>query len=298
MYRLLLKKVLPNAIAGGDSFEEVHDAPYQFKNFDRPAGNVRVRLDSTAVRVEHEGDVASAKHVNVYYQKDGKVYRVRARGVVSAIGGWVNKHIVQGLPKEYSDAYDQLVYGSNMIVNVALKNWKPMAKLGISACHFFSQNGLGGFCNIKRPMVFGANRAPLDPARPAVLTFYVGFPKKGMPIKQQAAVTRWELLAKSYADIETTVRDQLTRMFGPLGFNPDEDITGIVVNRWGHSYVSPTPGFYFGLDGKQAPQEVVTRPFGRITFGHSEHGGVQEWFGAVEHGERAAKQLLGLIEVG
>ena len=295
IYRLMLKKVLPNAISGGTRFEEIHDSAYQFENFDNPDSPARIRLNSTAVRVEHDGDTTNAKSVTVHYQRNGKVYRVKAKGVVSAIGGWVNKHIVQDLPGEYEDAFGQLVHGSNMIVNVALRNWRPMAKLGVSACHFFTNNGLGGFCNIRRPMVFGDNQSPLDPEKPVVLTFYVGFPKPGLRAKEQAAAIRWELMSKSYADIEASVRQQLTTMFGSLGFDDEKDIAGIIVNRWGHSYVAAIPGLFHGNDGKPALQKVITRPFGRIAFGHSEHKGIQEWFGAVEHGERAARQVLEII---
>ena len=295
IYRLMLKKVLPDAITGGTSFDEIHDSAYRFENFDKPGNPARIRLNSTAVRVEHDSDPASAKHVTVYYQKNGKVYRVRARGVVSAIGGWVNKHIIQDLPREYEDAFGQLVHGSNMIVNVALRNWKPIAKLGVSACHFFTDNGLGGFCNIRRPVVFGDNQPPLDPEKPVVLTFYAGFTKPGLPAREQAAAIRWELMSKSYGDIEASVRRQLTTMFGPLGFDDEKDIAGIIVNRWGHSYVAATPGFFHGNNGKPALHQVITRPFGRIAFGHSEHKGIQEWFGAVEHGERAARQVLEII---
>ena len=295
IYRLMLKQVLPNAISGGTRFEEIHDSAYRFDNFDNPGNPVRIRLNATAVRVEHDGDPARAKSVTVYYQKDDKVYRVRAQGAVSAIGGWVNKHIIQDLPGEYEDAFGQLVYGSNMIVNVALRNWKPMAKLGVSACHFFTDNGLGGFCNIRRPLVIGDNQAPLNPEKPVVLTFYAGFTKPGLPAKEQAAAIRWELMSKSYADIEAAVRRQLTTMFGPLGFDDEKDIAGIIVNRWGHSYVAAVPGLFHGNDGKPALQQVITRPFGRIAFGHSEHKGIQEWFGAVEHGERAALQVMEII---
>ncbi|NKB39041.1 MAG: NAD(P)-binding protein [Gammaproteobacteria bacterium] len=292
IYRLLLKKVLPQAIAGNSSFENIHDSPYQFEKFDNAQSPMRIRLGSTAVRVAHDGEPGEAKSVSIYYQKNGKVYRVKATAVVSAIGGWVNKHIIQDLPAEYSKDFGKLIYGSNMIINVALRNWRPMAKLGISACHFFNDTGIGGYCNIKRPMVFGDNPPPLNPDKPIVLTFYVGFPKPGLPAKEQAAAIRWELLSKSYADIETAVRKQLANMFGPLGFDDEKDIAGIIVNRWGHSYVAPVPGMFHGNDGKLALQQIIDQPFGRIAFGHSEHNGLQEWFGAVEHGERAARQIM------
>jgi spermidine dehydrogenase len=296
VYRLMLKSVMPEVIAGGNSFAEIHDGAYRFERFDKTENRVRIRLNATALRIEHEGDPADSQGVIVTYAQDDKIYRVRARGLVSSIGGWVNKHIVKDLPREYEEAFGQLVHGSNMIINVALRNWKPMANLGISACHFFSNRGLGGYCNIKRPMIFGDNRSPLDPGKPVVLTFYAGFPKPGLPAKEQAAAIRWELLSKSYAEIETAVREQLTEMFGSLGFDADRDIAGITLNRWGHSYIVSTPGFFYGTDGKPAPQEIISRRFGRIAFGHSENNGIQEWFGAVEHGERAARQVLEVLQ--
>lgn len=292
VYRLMLKSILPEVIAGGKSFDEIHDGKYRLEQFDRPSNRVKIRLNATAVQIEHDGDPERANSVFVTYQHDGKTYRVRGASVVSAVGGWVNKHIIKDLPDNYVQAFGELIHGSNMIINVALRNWKPMAKLGISACHFFSDRGLGGYCNIKRPMIFGDNQSPLDPGKPAVLTFYAGFPKPGLPAQQQAAAIRWELLSRSYADIETAVREQLTDMFGPLGFDAGRDIAGVTLNRWGHSYIASTPGFFYGKDGREAPQRVITRRFGRIAFGHSENNGIQEWFGAVEQGERAARQVL------
>ena len=29
-------------------------------------------------------------------------------------------------------------------------------------------------------------------------------------------------------------------------FDAEEDIAGIILNRWGHAYISPQPGFHFG----------------------------------------------------
>ena len=292
IYRLMLKSVKPSAIAGGASFEEIHNGAYVFSEFDHPDTPVRLRVGATALQIAHLGDPETAEFVSVVYEKEGRIYRVRARSVVSSVGGWVNKHLVQGLPQEYSSAYNSLIHGSNMIINVALRNWRPMGHLGVSACHFFSNRGVGSFCNIKRPMITGDNSPPLNPNKPAVLTFYAGFPKSGLSAKDQAAAVRWELLSKSYAEIESSVVAQLEEMFGSFGFDADRDIAGITVNRWGHSYIVSAPGFFFGSNGRPAPQTILTEPFGRISFGHSENNGIQEWFGAVEHGERAARQAM------
>jgi hypothetical protein len=57
----------------------------------------------------------------------------------------------------------------------------------------------------------------------------------------------------------------------------------------------PAPSFYHGRPGLPAPHEVLTRRHGRMAFGHSEITGIQEWFGAVEHGERAMRQVMDII---
>jgi spermidine dehydrogenase len=182
-----------------------------------------------------------------------------------------------------------------MIVNIALTNWRFMAKLGIASAHFFMDNGLGQCANIRQPMAFGNHHPPLDPDKPIVLTSYIGFSTRGLTTREQAAKARWELLAKSYRDYELEIRRHLTEMFRSAGFDAARDIAGIVLNRWGHSYVVPEPGFYHGLPGHAAPHQVLTRRYGRMAFGHSEINGIQEWFGGVENGERAMRQVLEVI---
>ena len=52
------------------------------------------------------------------------------------------------------------------------------------------------------------------------------------------------------------MREQLTEMFSASGFDARRDIAGIVLNRWGHAYCSPQPGFFFGRDGQDNRQAV------------------------------------------
>ena len=295
IFRLLLKSVLPEAIDGGDSFEEVHDAPFLFRNFDRAENRVRIRLNSTAVHVKHDREPASSNSVFITYHRSGKLYRVKARGVVSAAGAGVNKNIISDLPDEHRWAFNKFIHGSNLIVNVALTNWRFLARLGISGCHYFSDNHLGSFCNIRHPMIFGKHQEPFDPDKPIVLTFYIGFTKPGLPAQEQAARVRWDLLSKSYSQIEFTLRNQMMEMFASTGFDHNRDIVGIILNRWGHSFSVETPGFVYGVNGDPSPLDIVKKQFGRIAFGHAEHNGLQEWFGGVENGERAVRQVMEVL---
>ena len=178
-------------------------------------------------------------------------------------------------------------------MNVAVRNWQFMERLGISAAQWFS--GFGWYTNLRRQMVIDGKADPLDPAKPTVLTFYVPYLNPGMPLKEQTVLGRNQLFAGSYRSIEIQVRRQMQKLFGIAGFDAKRDIAAIVLNRWGHAYIAPQPGFYFGKNGAPAPREVVRQGYGRIAIGHSELTGQQLWSRGLEEGERAARQALGLI---
>jgi spermidine dehydrogenase len=84
----------------------------------------------------------------------------------------------------------------------------------------------------------------------------------------------------------------MVRLFGWGGFDPRADIADIILNRWGHAYVCPAPGFYFGRNGKPAAPDVLRQPIGRVTFANAELHGHQNWRDATAEGKRAVEQLL------
>ncbi|MBV8082292.1 MAG: NAD(P)/FAD-dependent oxidoreductase, partial [Candidatus Eremiobacteraeota bacterium] len=294
--RYFFKALIPDAIAGGTSFADIVGGPYDFAAFDRPGTNVRARVSATAVSVRHQGPPEAASHVNVVYFRDGSLERITAKAVVMAGGGWVNRHVVRDLPPSFVDAYAQFHHAPILVVNVGLRNWRAMARLGVSALRWFE--GIGFFANIRQPMQYEGYQTPLDPEKPAMLTLYMGFPQAGVPLETQASAGRQMLFATSYAAFESQVREQLQKLLGASGFDQQRDIGAIVLNRWGHAYIAPQPGFYFGTNGKPAPAGVIRQGYGRIAFGHSELTGRQNWPHAVAEGKRAATQTLATIASG
>ena len=111
----------------------------------------------------------------------------------------------------------------------------------------------------------------------------------------QGVIGRAELLSKSYSQYENEIIEQMTNMFSAHGFDAEQDVAGIVLNRWGHAYISPQPGFHFGKDGEPAPREVVKQGFGRVQFGHSELSGYMSHTRALNEGARAARAAIKLI---
>jgi len=288
--RHIVKYLIPDSIEGGSAFEEMLFNPIDFSALDRPENALNIRLNSTAIDVSHEGAAESADYVNVTYHEGGKVKRVKTKAVVMSIGGWVARNIVSDMPAPIKEAYSQFYHSPVLVVNVALRNWRFLDKLGISAARWFE--GFGGFFAIRRPMDTGDLTQPFDPEKPTVMTFYVPFNNPGFPPEVQGAIGRAELLSKSYADYEKEIIEQMTSMFSDYGFDAEKDIAGIVLNRWGHAYISPQPGFHFGKDGKEAPKEVVKKGFGRIQFGHSELTGYMSHVRALGDGARAAGEAL------
>ena len=291
--RHFVKAMIPDAISGGNDLRDVLWGNVNWQALDRPGQQVRIRLEATAVHIEHNGKPDKSDVVNVVYQRGGKLYRVKARSVVMASGGWVNKHILRDLPKLQREAYQQFYHAPILTVNVAVRNWQFMERLGISAAQWF--NGFGWYTNLRRQMVIDGKADPLDPGKPTVLTFYVPYLNSGMPLQAQTIVGRNQLFAGSYRDIEIQVRKQMQKLFGMAGFNAKRDIAAIILNRWGHAYIAPQPGFYFGKNGAPAPRDVIREGYGRIAFGHSELSGQQLWSRGVGEGERAAHQALSLI---
>ena len=286
IFRHIIKYLIPKAIKGRKKFESILYNDIDFKALDRPENPISMRLNSTAIDIQHEGDAKESDHVNVTYYQDGKVKRIKARSVVMGIGGWVAQKIISDLPKPILKAYDQFYHGPILTVNVAVRNWRFLDKLGISSGRIFE--GFGNFFSIRRPMITGKHTQPYDPDKPIAITFYVPFHKPGYSIKEQGQLGRLELLNKSYAEYEKIIVQQMTAMFAPAGFEAERDLAGIILNRWGHAYISPQPGFHFGSNGKEAPREIVRKGFGRIQFGHSELTGYMSHTRALSEGSRAA----------
>ena len=112
-------------------------------------------------------------------------------------------------------------------------------------------------------------------------------------MEEQQNRGRAEILSTSFRDYERKIRDQMTDMFSGSGFDAKRDIAGIILNRWGHAYVSPQPGFFFGKDGKSAPREILrSAPFGRIAFANTDLAGAMDHKTAILEAHRAVGQLL------
>jgi spermidine dehydrogenase len=291
MIRLLVKTMIPRSFEGPRTMEAVWKNPVNFATLDQSNQQVRIRLDSTVVRVEHIGEFSKSDFVSVVYVNNGRLYRVKAKTVVMAGGGWITKHIVRDLDETRRSSYEQFNYSPYMVANVAVRNWRFLYNLGISSASWF--DGFGRYVNVRKSATFGVDTPVAGPDLPTVLTLFIDFAKPGLPARTQGQLGRAELLSTPFSDYERRIREQLTEMFGSSGFDAKRDVAGIVLNRFGHAFINPQPGFFFGLDGKPAPREALRGgPFGRIAFSHCDLAGAMDHRNAFLESKRAVSQLL------
>jgi spermidine dehydrogenase len=289
--RLIVKTLIPESIVGGHSLEDVCRQNIRFDALDRPGASTRIRLDSTAVWVKHEGDPAKSEFVTIAYTRGGKTYRVKARSAVMAGGSWTTKHIVRDLPEDRKDAYSQFYRSPCMMANVAVRNWRFLYKIGIAGAQWFE--GLGNYTQVRKMATCGVDSPTISPESPVVLTLKVLYSYPGHSTEEQGHMGRGEMISVPFREYERQIRQQFTGMFARSGFDAARDIAGIILNRWGHAYVSPAPGFYFGKDGKPAPGEVLrAAPFGRVAFANTDLSGMPDHRSSIIEADRAVGQLL------
>jgi spermidine dehydrogenase len=289
--RLMAKALIPNCIDGPATVEGVSRNPVKLAALDMPGSAARMRLSATVISVRHDGDPAKADSLSVAYAKDGKVFRVKARSAVVAGGSWTAKHIITDLPEAQRQAYAQFYRSPCMMANVAVRNWRFLQKMGITGCRWFE--GVGNYMDVRRLATVGIDDATINPDSPIVLTVKVLYAYPGLSTEEQGRRGRAEMLGISFREYEQRIREQFDAMFAHAGFDARRDIVAIILNRWGHAYLNPQPGFFFGSSGKPAPREVLRcAPFGRIAFANTDLAGAMDHRYSILEAHRAVGQLV------
>jgi spermidine dehydrogenase len=114
-------------------------------------------------------------------------------------------------------------------------------------------------------------------------------PNRGLRTADARRAARQLLYDTSFEDFEFHVRDELTRMLGPGGFDADRDIAAITVNRWGHGYSYSGDGLA-PSDGR--PWEIARARCGRVAFANADAAWMPLASAAIEQAHRAVLELV------
>ena len=293
--RLLVRQMIP-AVAPGKTMDDVVTARFDYSKLDRADSPVRLRLESTVVGVEHNGDPKSAKQVLVTYVRGGRAYRVQARSCVLACDNAMIPYLCPELPAPQREALAFQVKTPMLYTTVALRNWQAWKKLRIGAAVAPGSYHITAMLDF--PVSLGGYSFAKGPDDP-IAVHMERFPHRsneGLTLREQCRIGRREMLAASFETIERSIRSQLAGMLGGGGFDPARDIEGITVNRWphGYSYTWYNPLFdpvYDDNDDERYPHIRARKRFGRIAIANADAGANAMFETAVEQGHRAVTEL-------
>jgi spermidine dehydrogenase len=289
--RLLVRALIPAAIPGR-SMDDVVTARADYSKLDVDGSQVRIRLNTTAMHVQHAGTGEAAKTVNIVYMRGNKLQFVQARNCILSCYNVMIPYICPELPQKQREALAYLVKTPLVYTHVALRNWSSFAKLGIH--QIVAPGGYHTYTALDFPVSLGEYVFPSKPEEPMVL-FMLRTPcKPGLPMRDQFRAGRFELMVTPFSKFERNIRDQLGRMLGGAGFDPARDIEGITVNRWAHGYAY-TPNPLFDPDWKEEeekPWVIGREPFGRIAIANSDAGANAYTDVAIDQAWRAVGEIL------
>ncbi len=288
--RMLVRKLMPSAIPGS-SATDIVTARADYSKLDRNSSPVRIRLNSTAVRVKHMGDPATAEQVEVTYATGGKVYTVRGARCVLACWHVVIPYICDELPDKQKDALASAAKVPLLYTNVAIRNWKSFQKLGASSV--YAPGGYHSRFNLDLPVSIGEYECSQKPGEPIVVHMMKTPCRPGRPAREQHRLGRMELFTTTFETMERNIRDQMERTLGPGGFDPARDIDAITVNRWPHGYAYEYNSLWdkFWLEGGETPCEVARKPYGRIAIANADAGAYAYTDCAIDQAYRAIMEV-------
>ena len=288
--RLLVRKLIPAAIPGKSS-SDVILAKANYAALDAASSPVRIRLNSTAVRVKHLGDAASAREVEVTYARGGRVYTAKAKNSILACWHVVIPYICEELPDKQKEALASAQKVPLLYTNVVLRNWTSCQKLGVSSVYAPGMYHTG--MNLDLPMSIGGYECARKPDEPIVVHMMKAACRPGRPAREQHRIGRIELYTTTFETMERKIRDQLARTLGPGGFDPARDIAAITVNRWPHGYAYEYNSLFdsFWLEGGETPCEVARKPHGRIAIANSDAGAYAYTDEAINQAWRAVGEI-------
>jgi spermidine dehydrogenase len=287
--RLLVRSLIPDALPGS-SMEDVVTAKVDYSKLDREQNKVRIRLNSTAINV---GNTSNGM-VETKYVSNGKAAFVRSKGAVLACWNSVIPYICDEVPQAQKEALAYGVKAPLVYTGVLVSNWNSFVDAGIS--RVTAPGGYHPSIGLQPMLEMGDYQTARDPDDPIVVRMSCYFSAPGLTRREQHRVGRTELLSTSFDTFEHHIRDQLTRVLGPTGFDDERDILGITVNRWPHGYTysyNPLfdPAEWAFTTTSERPAVIGRQPIGRITIANADAAASPHTDAAIGEAYRAVAEL-------
>jgi spermidine dehydrogenase len=288
--RLLVRALIPG-IAPGDTMEDVVLAKFDYSKLDDDSSPTRIRLNSTAVNVRNIGNSAHSTGVEVTYVRGGKPYVAQANHCVLACWNMVIPYMCPEMPEAQKEGLAYNVKVPLVYVNVQLRNRTAFENLKIHGAR--CPGSYFGSVELDFPVSIGGYQFPQNTDEPCLVHLQHVPVGPGHTAREQQRTGRAILLTTTFATFELNIRDQMTRILAPGGFDARRDIQAITVNRWPHGYSYEYNSLFDPVwPPGQAPNEIGRRPFGRIHIANSDAGVFAYTNEAIDQGYRAVYEIV------
>jgi spermidine dehydrogenase len=286
--RMLVKKMIPK-VGEGDNAEEIVLSRFNYNELDKSDNDVRIRLNSTVIQVNHRGAASSSDDVLVTYINDNKSYEVTGKSVVMACYNRMIPYIIPDLPEEQSQALKRSEKKPIQYSTVGLKNWRGVKEIGMGMA--MSPGNMHQVVMMDFPVSMGGyafTKSPDDPCILQMIACPFGSTEGAPPIEQFREV-RHKMLNLQFNHYEEEIRAHLSGMFPRDVFEFDRDVESITINRWAHGYVYGGSRL-FDSDLREMAK-IGRKPFGRTTIANIDSAPSAYAHVAIEQAWRAVQEL-------
>ena len=288
--RLLVQKLIPGVAPDMTGPEDVAAAHFEYGALDRENQATRMRLNSTAVGVrEVEGS-----RVEIDYVQQGNPLRITADHCVLACYNGLIPHLCPEMSESQKEGLSYGVKTPFVYANVLLENGRAYSELG--ATLFQCPYDPFQWVSTAPAMTVGGYEPPRGPDDPMVVFMMnspmtLTAPEGPLSGRDQLRLGRHKIYSTPFASYEQQIRDQLQSLLGKHGFNHENDIRAITVNRIPHGYAYP----YLALDDPeweegQAPHEIGRAQFGRISIANTDSEAIALMDAAFDAAWRAVEE--------
>jgi len=289
--RSIVRGLIPSAIPG-TTMEDLVKARVDYNGLDLESSLVRIRLNSTAVKVKH---TLNEKAVDVTYIKDGSPYRVRGNHVIMACYNNIIPDICPEVPDVQKEA---IAYATKMplvYISVAVRNWNAFSNLGYRSFYIPQPTLMHSF-GLDFPISMGGYNFTQNPDEPTVIhgTHVPLDPDKGLNAREQCIAGRTRLYEMSFDDFEKKIVSQMSGALRDGGFDAERDIAAITVNRWPHGYAYEYLDYSDPVEfnPNNGPHIAGRAQIGRISIANSDASAYAYLTGAIDAADRAVNEQL------
>ena len=289
--RGLVRKLIPGCMPGS-TMEDLVLSKLDYSQLDQSKNRVRLRLNSTAVNVQHSH---GKNTVDVTYVKNNQSYKVQGKHCILACYNNIIPHICPEVSEQQKEAIAYATKVPLVLTNIAIRNWRAFADSGYHEIHVPKQTHSHRIM-LDFPVSMGGYDFANTPDLPTVIHTQMvpNKPHQGLSARDQYRYGRHKLYQTSFAEYEQHLFRQLDAALSPYGFDPVKDITAITVNRWSHGYSYEYNELFdpVGWSPGNGPHIAGRQQIGNISIANADSHGLAMVESAIDAAVRAVNEQL------